>query len=342
MKFLAILAIFSFGSLFAVPTTMKLEEKEYYRYIQTVRSKKFADREIDRLHYSIANTVGRIQEFVNQGSIADAARYNDHLPEEPVELFKKDKDGNIYFTMFLGQGLTYEDYPTYHLYNTRVYIYFSPEGESASTPPPSKEESSNPEDENKPESKPSNSSSKRLKYKLTNVIVQFNRVNTTGTVYVKEMRRMINDTPNNPGPPKVEGEKDGDIPKFQEENITDPSIEADTNEDIKIEYYTSNDLYLDDNGKEIPLEQRLADGKTERQKKRYINWVDEEPKVDTVPGLERKLEGQEGDPLPFPVQKKIYLTYRNILRELNSKIKLKLHQIELNHRRTIHKIMEFN
>jgi hypothetical protein len=332
MKLFAVLVLFCAGSIFSVPTTMKLEEKEYYRYVQTVRSKKFADREIDRLHYSIANLVGRIQGYVNIGSIADAARYNEHLPEEPVELFQKDKDGNIYFTMFLGQGLTYEDYPTYHLYNTRVYIYFTPDGES-SNPPPAKEGESTP-------AKTTDTNSG--KFKLTKVIVQFNRVNTTGNAYVKEMRRMINETPNNPGPPKVEGEKQGDVPKFQEENVNDPSIEADANDDLKIEYYTSNDLYLDDTGKEIPLEQRMADGMAERQKKRYINWVDSEAKIDTIPGLTRKLEGDSNGPLPFPVQRKIFLTYRGILRELDSKIKLKLHQIELNHRRTIHKLMEFN
>lgn len=301
MKFLWTVLCFSFGlNLFSVPTTMKLEEKEYYQYVQKIRSRKFADREIDRLHQSLGTMIGKIQEHVSKGSVAQAARYNDHLPNEEEVLFFKDKEGKEYFTILLSQGITYEDYPTYHIYETRVYLY------------PSED-----------------------KKGLSKVIVQFNRVNTTGTDYVKEMRRIINLTPNSPGPPKVEGEKD--IPKFQEENITDPSIPADANDDLIIEFYTSNDFYLDEQGKEDRFKERSL----EEKQARYLIWTDKTPDTKTKVGLTRIL-GDEKELIPFEVQKKMYLTYRDILRELDSKIKSKLHLIELNRRRTIHKIMEFN
>jgi hypothetical protein len=304
MKFISSFLLFSlFFTLFAVPTTMKLEEKEYYQYVQKMRSRKFSDREIDRLHQSLGTMIGKIQDHVATGAVAQAARYNDHLPGDEDVLFWKDKEGKDYFVMNLSQGITYEDYPTYHVYETKAYLY------------PTED-----------------------KKGLAKVVVQFNRVNSTGTDYVKEMRRIINPTPNSPGPPKVEGEKvGGDVPKFQEENITDPSIQADENADLIVEFYTSNDFYLDEQGKEDRFKERAP----EEKEARYLLWTDKNPDTKTKVGLTRVL-GDEKELMPYEVQKKIYLTYRDILRELDSKIKAKLHLIELNKRRTIHKIMEFN
>jgi hypothetical protein len=274
------------SSLWALPTTRTLSEKEYSQYIEKIRTRNFSDREVDRLHQSVAGMVSKIYEMVAKGAIKNAARYNDQVPTEEEILFIKDKDGKEYFVMFLGQGVTHEDYPIYKIYDTRVFIY--------------------PTDDKKTISK---------------IIVQFNSVNSTPPIYIKEMRRIINPTPLFPGPPKVEVLLENEVLKWQQENVTDANVAGDDkgvgdgNGDIYVEYYTDHDS--------------------------KVNWVDKTPETESKIGLTEKLN----DPaklLPFDVQKKIYLTYRDIMREVDSKIKAKLHILELNERRTIHKIMEFN
>ncbi len=288
--------------IYALPTTIKLEEKQYYEYIKKIRSRKFADREIDRLHQSIGTMIGKIQGYVVGNKVRDAARYNDHIPSDEQTFFYKDKEGKEYFLLELSQGVTREDYPNEHVYETKAYLYLAED-----------------------------------KKGLSRVIIQMNRVNSSGNIYVKEMRRIINPTPFSPGPPKVEGEKELDHPKYQEENITDLSIPADENGDIYVEFYTSNDFYLDDKG----VEDRFKDRSPEEKETRYVVWTDKTPDTKTKPGLVRKLI-DDTDIMPFDLQKKIYLTYRDILREIDSKVKSKLHLIELNNHRTIYKVMEFN
>ncbi|MCX8000415.1 MAG: hypothetical protein N3A69_15920, partial [Leptospiraceae bacterium] len=234
--------------------------------------------------------------------VRTAARYNDHIPTDEQVFFYKDKDGKEYFMINLGQGVTLEDYPNEYIYESRAYLYLSED-----------------------------------KKGLSKVIIQMNRVNSTGNIYVKEMRRIINPTPFSPGPPKIEGVKEFDHPKYQEENITDPSIPADENGDLYVEFYTSNDFYLDDKGNEDRFKERTH----EEKETRYVVWTDKTPDTKTKPSLVRKLV-DDSDIMPFELQKRLYLTYRDTLREIDSKIKAKLNLIELNNRRTIYKIMEFN
>jgi hypothetical protein len=282
MRFLLFLLSLGMSiSLFSKPTTITLPEKEYYQYIQSVRAKKFSDREIDRIHLSLAKMLERINQFKENGTIGKSSKYNSHLPDSEPIYFLKDKDGKDYFSLFIGQGVTHEDYPVSRIFNTKVYIY------------PSEDKKS-----------------------LSKVIIQYVRVNTDGPVYVKEMRRIINDKPEIPGPPKLEGEKvEGDIPKFQEEITTDPTIAAKENNEILVEYYSGHDELLP--------------------------WVEETPTPENKASITSKLY-DEADLLPFDMQKKIYISYRDVLRELDSKIKKRLELIELDQRTTIRKIADFN
>jgi hypothetical protein len=140
------------AEIFAVPTTLTLPEKEYFQYVQGLRTRKFSDREIDRLHFSLAKMLSEIKLHVETNTVKNAARYKSHTPEPEETLFLKDKDGKEFFTIFIGQGVSWEDYPTSNIYNTRVYIY--------------------PGDDKK---------------SLAKVIVQYIKVNSNGNEYVKEM-----------------------------------------------------------------------------------------------------------------------------------------------------------
>ncbi len=267
--------------IFAVPTTLTLPEKEYYQYVQAVRTRKFSDREIDRLHFSLAKMLTEIKAHVETNTVKNAARYKSHTPQPEETLFFKDKDGKEFFTIFLGQGVSWEEFPTSNIYNTRVYIY--------------------PGDDKK---------------SLSKVIVQYIKVNSNGTEYIKEMRRIVNSTPFAPGPPKIEGEKvNGDLPKDQEPYTTDPEIAPQENGDLTVEYYSGHDS--------------------------SHPWVEESPVTEIKLGINQKLQ-DEKDLLPFPVQKKIYLSYRDVLRELDSKIKNKLYNIDLDKKAVVRKITNFN
>lgn len=265
---------------FSVPTTLTLPEKEYYQYVQGVRTRKFSDREIDRIHLSLAKMLEEIKGHVESKTVQNAALYNAHIPVPEETLFFKDKEGKEYYSIFLGQGVTLEEFPNTQIYNKRVYIY------------PSEDKKS-----------------------LSKVIVQFIKVNTTGTVYVKEMRRIVNTNPVAPGPPKVEGEKiNGDLPKDQEPITTDPEIAPQENGELTVEYYSGHDS--------------------------VHPWVQETPDAEAKLSLSQKLQDEKAL-MPFPSQKKIYLSYRDILRELDSKIKNKLHNIDLDRKMTVKKIINF-
>ena len=260
---------------------LQLPEKEYYQYIQSVRAKKFSDREIDRIHLSLANLLEKIFQFRESGVVSKAARYNGHIPEEEKVYFFKDKEDKEFYALFIGQGITIEDYPTSRIFDTRIFIY------------PSED-----------------------KKTLQKVIIQFTRVNTEGPIYVKEMRRIVNETPESPGPPKLEGQKvEGDIPKFQEEITTDPNLAAKENDNLVIEYYSEHDG--------------------------SIPWVEEKATTETKVSITSKLH-DEKELLPFDVQKKVYITYRDVLRELDSKIRKQVSRLELEQRATIRKIVDFN
>ncbi|HMV78570.1 MAG TPA: hypothetical protein PL163_09340 [Leptospiraceae bacterium] len=285
MKFLFLLFLFPVYQVFSVPTTLRIEEKENYQFIESVRAKKFADREIDRLHQSIIKMLARMKEHETSGSLKNSAKYTANVPEEPEIVFKKDAEGKEYFSLFLSQAVSPEDYPVYHIINTRVYVYPS---EDLKT--------------------------------LKKVILQFNRVNANlenpnFPVYVKEMRRIINNTPNFPEKQKTEGDLSAGIPKFQQENITDASLETQQNGDLVMEYYTD------------------IDGK--------LAWVDEKPVTGSKPSLSGKIL-DEKLPVPYDIQNKIYLTYRDTLREIDSKIKRKLKIMDTNQRIIIRKMMEVN
>ncbi|MDX1957112.1 MAG: hypothetical protein SFU98_00975 [Leptospiraceae bacterium] len=283
-KLIILLLLTSF-SIFSLPTTRPLAEKEYYQYVQSVRAKNFADKELDRLHQSISNSLARMVETTSSGKAKNAARYNDVTPTvEPVYL-QKDKDGKDYYTIELSQGVTGEDYPIYRIWDTRVYIYPGSDKKS-----------------------------------LDKVMIQMNTVNTTipndnEPLYTKEMRKIINPTPKFAGPPKAEELYKNGVPLWQQENVTDPNIPAEDNSDIFVEFYSDQDTKL--------------------------KWVDILPIADYKPGLTVKLLDQ-ADMMPFDIQKKIYLTYRDTLREVDSKIKKKVRMIELNERRTLQKMTEFN
>lgn len=285
MKFLFLLFLLPVYQVFSVPTTLRIEEKENYQFIESVRAKKFADREIDRLHQSIMKMLVRMREHETSGSLKNSAKYTSNVPEEPEVVFKKDSEGKEYFSLFLSQAVSPEDYPVYHIINTRVYVYPAEDFKS-----------------------------------LKKVILQFNRVNANlenpnFPVYVKEMRRIVNNTPSFPEKQKTEGDLSAGIPKFQQENITDSSLEAQQNGDILMEYYTD------------------IDGK--------LAWVDEKPLTVSKPSLSGKIL-DEKLPVPYDIQKKIYLTYRDTLREVDSKIKRKLKIMDTNQRIIIRKMMEVN
>lgn len=195
--------------VYSEPTTMKQKEKDEWKYVDSVRSNGFADRYIDRLHKSLASNIARIQGLNDRKYSKNTQRYLYHEPipdNETVNDFNLDKDNKPFFKMNLGQGVTWEDYPTGQIYNTRAYIYLTDDGKG-----------------------------------LAKVIFQFTRVNFTGTKYVKEMRRIINPTPLSPEPLKQEGQSENEMPKFQEERTTDETVKADTNTDIYVEYYSSHD-----------------------------------------------------------------------------------------------------
>ena len=279
--FLALVLLMFTGGLMSLPTTITLPEKEYIEYIQSVRTRKFSDREIDRLHQALAQKLEEMKFQVDNNRVKNKARYNSLLPEPEEILFLKDKEGKEYFNIQLGQGISWDEYPTGNINESRVYLY------------PTED-----------------------KKGLSKVIVQYARVNFTGRNYVKEIRRIINSNPVFPGPPKFEGEKvNGDLPKDQEPVTVDAGIAPQENGDIIVEYYSGHDS--------------------------NHNWNENNPTPEAKVSITQKLQ-DEKDLLSFEQQKLVYLTYRNILRELDSKMKNKVHNLNLDRKTTTRKITNFN
>ena len=294
-----------------------------------MRAKGFSDRILDRLHKSIAVNITRIKDLSDKNYLKNGYRYLQHEPvDESIisknELFFTDKENKPYFKLDLGQGVTNEDYPNRHIFDTKAYVYWNEDGKS-----------------------------------LSKIIFQFTRVNTTGTTYVKEVRRIINPSPNSPEPIKLEGEKVNDVKKIQEENIVDESISPDTNNDIVIEYFSAHD-------KNLPKEEppKLAENpqptktetdpanpnpKTEQKeppkdpnyKAKDLPWVNVTPEMENLASMKNRLN-DPNELLPYSSQKHIMDTYRVVLKVLNREIERKVKAIELNQRIIIKKMTEVN
>ncbi len=150
---------------------------------------------------------------------------------------------------------------------------------------------------------------------LTKVIMQFSRTKYDGSRFVKEVRRIINPTPLSPEPLKREGEKIDEVKKLQEENITDEVVIADKNDDIIIEYYSMHD-------KDIP-------------------WVNETPEIDNPIALKNTLNDPK-ELLSYGSQKKIFDTYRFVLKALDKELDKRVKDIELTQRVLLKKMTEMN
>ncbi len=323
MKLFITLLILHSALLFAEPTTLRQEEKDEQKNIDAIRARGFSDRILDRLHKSIANNISRIKNLGDKNYLKNGYRYLQHEPvDESIihknELFFTDKDNKPYFRLDLGQGVTNEDYPNRHIFDTKAFVYVSEDGKS-----------------------------------LSKIIFQFTRVNTTGRTYVKEVRRIINPTPNSPEPIKLEGEKVNDLKKLQEENALDDSVAPDTNNDLIVEYYSGHD-------KNLPVEETkpelAANNKTEPAKSEVketpkpkdpsykptdLPWVSESPDMANLASMSNRLN-DPNELLPYSSQKHIADTYRIVLKVLNREIEKKVKAIELNQRSIIRKMTEIN
>ena len=234
------------------------------------------------------------------------------------ELFFTDKDNKPYFRLDLGQGVTNEDYPNRHIFDTKAFVYVSEDGKS-----------------------------------LSKIIFQFTRVNTTGRTYVKEVRRIINPTPNSPEPIKLEGEKVNDLKKLQEENALDDSAAPDTNNDLIVEYYSGHDKNLPveetkpelaENNKTEPAKSEVKETpkpKDPSYKPTDLPWVSESPDMANLASMSNRLN-DPNELLPYSSQKHIADTYRIVLKVLNREIEKKVKAIELNQRSIIRKMTEIN
>jgi hypothetical protein len=270
-------------SIFSSPTTIDPREKEDLLFVEMMKQKGFADRIIDRLHKSIAQNIARIKSLGEKDYLKNSYKY---LAQEPVDqaqidlekVFFTDKENKTYFKLNLSQGLTIEEYPDKHIFDTKAFVYLTEDGKS-----------------------------------LGKVILQFTKANFNGVKYVKEVRRIINPTPFSPDPIKLEGEKINEVKKLQEENITDDSTPADKNDDIIIEYYSMYD-------KDIP-------------------WVNDKPEIENPIAMKNTLNDPK-ELLPYSSQKKIFDTYRIVLKVLDREIDKKVKYIELNQRAILKKMTE--
>ena len=177
------------------PRFKSFKEMETERQIESERKAGFADIEIDNLHRSIADSIRGIRRLVDLGVDKQATLYLPEIPATEVDIFKQDKDGKTYIEFDLPQGQSFVDWPKVYIYNGIGFIY------------PSEDYS-----------------------KIEKIILMFRRVNADGFVYIKEMRRLINPSPNF---------------YFSRE---DGTTEIDSNSDIILEYYqsfTSNTIWPD-------------------------------------------------------------------------------------------------
>jgi hypothetical protein len=150
---------------------------------------------------------------------------------------------------------------------------------------------------------------------LTKIILQFTRMNYNGDRYVKEVRRITNPTPASPEPMKLEGEKIDEVKKLQEENILDDTVVADKNDDIYIEYFSMHD--------------------------KDIKWVTETPEIDNPVAMKNSLNDPK-ELLSYQSQKKIFDTYRILLKVVDREVTKKVKNIELTQRVLLQKMSEIN
>ncbi|MGJ4715804.1 hypothetical protein FH597_05550 [Leptospira interrogans] len=160
-SFLIILTIFGLG---AVPNkVLTLEEKEELRQIETVRKGGFTDIEVDNLHASIAGNILKINNLLGNETYKKALRYIEDEPREAAKFLFQDKENKQYLQLDLGLGQSFADYPKTYLYQSKIYIYPGTDGKS-----------------------------------LEKIILQFKRTNAKGEVFIREMRRLINNSPKGP------------------------------------------------------------------------------------------------------------------------------------------------
>ncbi|MCC6274304.1 MAG: hypothetical protein IT569_00455, partial [Leptospiraceae bacterium] len=67
MRYLIFFSFFITFSLAAGPATVTLEEQEFNKQVEALRKAGFADIEIDNLHGSIGESLGKIKAFVDKG-----------------------------------------------------------------------------------------------------------------------------------------------------------------------------------------------------------------------------------------------------------------------------------
>jgi hypothetical protein len=291
-QYFLFLSFFAMSYLLAVPTTMSKKEQRYIKHIESIRENGFVDREVDRLHGSISAILARTKVYLDKGFYEKTKQYmadeavdghkifladKENLIYYHSDIFFQDEEGKTYIVVDLGQGLSYNDFPSRHIFERKAFVYPSDDFLS-----------------------------------LSKVIVQFKRVDATDKSYVREMRRIINLTPVASQPMKFEGEKvKGDLPKLQEELIVADSVKADTNDDILLEYYTSND---------------------------GVNVWPDLPILKQKPALVAKLNDKE-DLLDYRIQKKLFDQYREALRKINKDLEHRLYLMELNKRGTNFKML---
>ncbi|MDZ4725487.1 MAG: hypothetical protein SH817_04990 [Leptospira sp.] len=176
-----------FSSLFAEkPTSLTLKDRETQKQIDAQRASGFSDNEIDTLHASIAEHLGKMKKLQDLGVDKTASQYLGHTPSKVKELFLKDSEGKPYLELKLPQGQSYIDWPKVYLYDGTAFVYPN-EGYT----------------------------------EVAKIILMFKRVNADGTIYVKEMRRLINPTPKSQS---VEKDDKGEF-------------KIDPNSDISLEYF---------------------------------------------------------------------------------------------------------
>ncbi|TGN18982.1 LIC13212 family protein [Leptospira idonii] len=168
------------------PASLTLKDRESQKQIDATRAAGFGDNEIDTLHGTIAEHLKKMKKLQDLGVDKTAAQYLAQTPQKLDDLYKTDKDGKLYLEIKLPQGQSYIDWPKVYLYDGTAFIY------------PNKDFTD-----------------------LDRIILAFRRVNADGTIYVKEMRRLINPTPRQQG---VDKDEKGEA-------------KLDTNSDIQLEYF---------------------------------------------------------------------------------------------------------
>ncbi|GBF50049.1 hypothetical protein LPTSP4_15700 [Leptospira ryugenii] len=168
------------------PVSMTLKDRDTQKQIDAQRSSGFADNEIDTLHATISEHLTKMKKLQDLGVDKTASQYLGHTPDTLKDLFLKDAEGKLYLEIKLPQGQSYIDWPKVYLYDGLAFVY--PKADFT---------------------------------ELDRIILMFKRVNADGTVYVKEMRRLVNPSPKNQSTEKDEkGE-----------------FKIDPNSDIQLEYY---------------------------------------------------------------------------------------------------------